>query len=156
LCLPANQWQEYIRKEGHIVEGEDHLSGQIILHTPKKRRTRRNVAPLVENSERRFTRSCLRKEGYRPKPVLDAQPKIKKKPRAKLLLVNVEEEVQQDARNEVPREEDPQGQQEDIPVTPIHVLQSVGIALRIAPEKLTRDQLGAEPVKGKTKEADNV
>jgi hypothetical protein len=122
----------------------------------KKRRTRRNVAPLVENSERRFTRSYLSKEGYMPKPVLDAQLTIKKKPRAKLLLVNMEEEVQQDAHNEVPREEDPLGQQEDILVTPILVLQSVGIALGIAPEKFTRDQLEAEPVKGKTKEADNV
>jgi hypothetical protein len=32
----------------------------------------------------------------------------------------------------------------------------VGIALGIAPEKLTKEQLEAEPVKGTSKEADNV
>jgi hypothetical protein len=54
--------------------------------------------------------------------MLDVQPKIMKA-RAKLMLVNQEEEVQQDAHNEVPMEEDPEGPQEDIPATTIPVLQ---------------------------------
>jgi hypothetical protein len=36
-------------------------------------------------------------------------------------------------------EEQSEEQQEEILVTPIQVLQSVGIALGIAPEKLTKD-----------------
>jgi hypothetical protein len=117
------------------------------------------VVPIVESSERRFTRSCLNKEGYRPKPVLDMQPKIKKKSRAKLLLVRAEEndeEEQHNLQKENTREEDTEESSVDIPVTPLPVLQSVGIALGIAPEKLTKEQLEAEPMKGTSKSADNV
>jgi hypothetical protein len=122
---------------------------------PKKKKQKRKVVPLVENSERRFTRSCLNKEGYRPKPVLDIQPKIKKKSRPKLLLVTTEEndeEEQHNLHNEETREEGTQESPADIPVTPLPVLQSVGIA----PEKLTKEQLEAEPVKGTSKEANNM
>ncbi|KAK1611422.1 hypothetical protein QYE76_035095 [Lolium multiflorum] len=113
-----------------------------------------------ENKEcRRFTRSCLNKEGYRPRPVLDIQPKIKKKSRANLLLVRAaenDEEEQHNLHNEDTREEETDEATADIPVTPLPVLQFVGIALGIAPEKLTREQLEAEPVKGNPKQADNV
>jgi hypothetical protein len=157
--LSTHQWSDGENKESRIVEDEDMMSGQLTLQTPKKRKQNRKVVPLVENSERRFTRSCLNKEGYRPKPVLDIQPKIKKKSRAKLLLVRAEENDEQEQynmHNEDTREEGTEESNADIPATPLPVLQSVGIALGIAPEKLTKDQLEAEPVKGTSKKADNV
>jgi hypothetical protein len=67
-----------------------------------------------------------------------------------------EEEEHHNLHNEDTREEEAAEATADIPVTPLPVLQSVGIALGIAPEKLTREQLEAEPVKGNTKKADNV
>jgi hypothetical protein len=146
--LLAHLWHGEERKERNIIEEEVLFSGKLTMQTPKKRRPRRKVVPLVENAERRFTRSCLRKEGYRSKPVLDIQPNIKKKSMAKMLLVRDEENVQQNPHNEESHD--------DIPVTPLPVLQSVGIALGIAPEKLTKEQLEAEPVKGTSKETDNV
>jgi hypothetical protein len=158
-CLSTYQGYDGESKGCRIFEEEDQLSEQLALQTPKKRRQRKKMAPLVENSERRFTRSCLNKEGYRPRPVLDIQPKIKKKSRAKLLLVTAEEideEEQHNLHNEDTMEEETDEAPTDIPVTPLPVLQSVGIALGIAPEKLTREQLEAEPVKGTPKQADHV
>ncbi|KAK1662872.1 hypothetical protein QYE76_051031 [Lolium multiflorum] len=158
-CLSTFQGHAGENKECRFFEEEDLLPGQLSLQTPKKRRQRKKMAPLVENSERRFTRSCLNKEGYRPRPVLDIQPKIKKKSRAKLLLVRAaenDEEEQFNMHNEDTREDETDEAAADIPVTPLPVLQSVGIALGIAPEKLTREQLEAEPVKGNPKQADNV
>jgi hypothetical protein len=157
----CSAYQDYAGKDKgcRLFEEEDLRSGQLSLQTPKKRRQRKKVVPLVENSERRFTRSCLNKEGYRPKPVLDMLPKIKKKSRAKLLLVRDAEndvEEQHSLHNEDAREEETDEAATDIPVTPLPVLQSVGIALGIAPEKLTKEQLEAEPVKGKSKHVDNV
>ncbi|KAM0875963.1 hypothetical protein ACQ4PT_036445 [Festuca glaucescens] len=127
--------------EGHMAEG---FVGQEEFTTPKQRKSRKKFVPMVQLVERRFTRSCLKNEGYRPKPMLEVQPKIKKKTRAKMLLINKETTNHKGAQQEVPVEE----QQEEIPVTPIHVLQSVGIALGIAPKKLTKDQLEADPIKG--------
>ncbi|KAK1663842.1 hypothetical protein QYE76_052001 [Lolium multiflorum] len=158
-CLSTYQGYDGENKECRFFEEEDLLSGQLSLQTPKKRRQRKKMVPLVENSERRFTRSCLNKEGYRPRPVLDIQPKVKKKSRAKLLLVRAaenDEEEQHNLHNEDTREEETDEATADIPVTPLPVLQSVGIALGIAPEKLTREQLEADPVKGNPKQADNV
>ncbi|KAM0857114.1 hypothetical protein ACQ4PT_048681 [Festuca glaucescens] len=126
------------------------------VQTPRQKKSRKKLAPVVETTERRFTRSCLKNEGYRPKPVLAVQPNIKKKTRAKLLLVDKEDEIQHEAQKEVPREEQSEEQQEEIPVTTIQVLQSVGIALGIAPEKLTKDQLEADPIKGSASGADDV
>jgi hypothetical protein len=75
--------------------GEESLEEEVGEQTPvqtrsvvgKSRSKRKYVAPLVQSSERRFTRSCLESDGYRPAPILVVQPKIKKKTRARNLLM---------------------------------------------------------------------
>jgi hypothetical protein len=76
------------------------------------------------------------------------QPKIKKPPRAKLLVGAGEGEKLSKKKHKKNLHED-QGElnaQEEIPITPVHVLQRVGRELGIASEKLTKDQLEADPV----------
>jgi hypothetical protein len=52
----------------------------------KKKRQRKVSTPLVESSLRRFTCSYLKLDGYRPKLILDSQPKAKKRCRANCLF----------------------------------------------------------------------
>ncbi|KAM0913458.1 hypothetical protein ACQ4PT_012159 [Festuca glaucescens] len=119
--------------------------------TVRKRKVRKAIAPLVQSTERRFTRSCLKTDGYRPKPILVVQPKIKKKSRAKCLLMSLEKEAQQQEQGKEQSDEE----QVQVPITPIVVMQRVGLALGIAPEKLSKEQLEAEPVdKGEKKSSD--
>jgi hypothetical protein len=101
------------------------------------RATKKPVAPLVQSSERRFTRSCLKGDGYRPAPILVVQPKIKKKPRARNLLMPEEEGNQSQGQEE----SDPHDgeSQAHVPVIPIAVLQRVGHALGIAADKLSEE-----------------
>ncbi|KAM0827262.1 hypothetical protein ACQ4PT_068312 [Festuca glaucescens] len=107
----------------------------------KIKRKRKSVTPLVQSSERRFTRSCLKSDGYRPAPILAVQPKIKKKTRARNLLLPEEEKAQQEKEQE---NQDNEGQAQ-VPAIPIEVLQRVGHALGIAPDKLSKEQLEAAP-----------
>ncbi|KAM0847511.1 hypothetical protein ACQ4PT_054974 [Festuca glaucescens] len=107
----------------------------------RKKRARKVDAPLVQSTERRFTRSCLKMDGYRPKPVLVVQPKIRNKTRAKCLLVSLEKEAQHQEQMEEQSDEE----QDQVPITPISVMQRVGLALGIAPEKLSKEQLEAAP-----------
>jgi hypothetical protein len=109
------------KKKGEGVEFVQTVDVAISLSTPKKRRARRGATPVVQLTERRFTRSCLNMEGYRPKPMLTAEPKIKKKSRAKLLLVNSSSEEPDDVPDK--EEEGTTGHAEhQIPVTPLHVI----------------------------------
>ncbi|KAM0824264.1 hypothetical protein ACQ4PT_070311 [Festuca glaucescens] len=109
--------------------------------TIKRRKARKSATPLVQPTERRFTRSCLKTDGYRPKPILAVQPKIKKKSRAKNLLMSMEKEAQQQEHGE----EQDNEEQAQVPVIPIAVMQRVSQALGIAPEKLSKEQLEAAP-----------
>jgi hypothetical protein len=80
---------------------------EILSPRPKKRRTKA-TAPLVQSTERRFTRSCLKMDGYRPTPVLAVQPKIRKKVRAKNLLMTMEQKAveQEQVQEEEKRNEE--------------------------------------------------
>jgi hypothetical protein len=130
-----------------------HLEESVTVATPISKRKKRNIH-AVQSQERRFTRSCLKEEGYRPKPILAVQPKIKKIPRAKL-LIGPAEDVPMSKKNHKKKPDDDLGEQQfqqDIPITPVHVLQRVGRELGIAAEKLTKDQLEADP--GVKKNAD--
>jgi hypothetical protein len=128
--------------------------GMEVMVTPvvfKKRVSRRAKSQLVQPAERRFTRSCLA-EGYKPKPVLSIQPKIKKKSRAKLLIQRADDEEEKKGND---AGEEAKGRAvEDYPVTPVHVLQRVGLSLGIDPSKLTLEQLEAV-AKKKTKPEEN-
>jgi hypothetical protein len=108
--------------------------------TAPKKRTRKTLVVLPE--QRRFTRSCLKNDGCRPAPVLSAQPRLKKKVRAKFLLENLKQQGDADVCQDS-EEVDPE--QMNIPATPIHVMQKVGEDLGMDPSKLTREQLEAEP-----------
>ncbi|KAM0868195.1 hypothetical protein ACQ4PT_041499 [Festuca glaucescens] len=66
-------------------------------------------------------------------------------PRAKMLVGVDKAEKVGEKQQKRPMQED-QGVQEEIHVTPVHVLQRVGRELGIAPERLTKDQLEADPV----------
>jgi hypothetical protein len=146
--------QEDEQKTGDGVEMVHSVDVSVSFSTPKKRKAGKVATPVVQLSERRFTRSCLKMEGYRPQPMLTIQPKIKKKSRAKLLLVNSSSEKPDDVSD---KEEDGSTDHAEpqIPVTPIHVMQRVGTALGIPPAKLTREQLEADPMEAKHKEGSN-
>jgi hypothetical protein len=135
-------------RSGEIQQGSE--EGIDVMVTPlvlNKRASRRAKSQLVQPAERRFTRSCLA-EGYKPKPVLSIQPKIKKKSRSKLLIQRADDEEEKKGND---AEEGEKGRaEEDYPVTPVHVLQRVGLSLGIDPSKLTLDQLEAV-TKKKTK-----
>jgi hypothetical protein len=60
-----------------------------------KMKRKKFASSLVQPIERRFTRSCLKTDGYRPALILAVQPKIKKKVRAKNLLLDMEKEATQ-------------------------------------------------------------
>jgi hypothetical protein len=150
ITLQEDEKQEV----GDTVEMAQTVEVTVSFSTPKKRRARKVATPVVQLSERRFTRSCLKMEGYRPQPMLTAQPNIKKKSRAKLLLVNSSSERPAEVQDK--EEEGSTGHAEhQIPVTPLHVIQRVGTALGISPAKLTREQLEADPKEAKSKEGPN-
>jgi hypothetical protein len=137
------------RKVARVLDFEDQPAAADILQstefsatpsTPKKKRSRKVRAPLVQPAERRFTRSALKSNGYKPKAVMDVEPKKKKPSRAKMLVVNEIHSEQENAEGDLDH-----GQEEEIPVTPIVVMQNVGLALGIPPEKLTKEQLEVGP-----------
>jgi hypothetical protein len=132
------------------VEDEKEASAELPLmfsSTPVKGKTKRvkKVAtPVVHSQERRFTRSCL-KEGYRPAPVLEVQPKKKARGRAKLLVVQVDD---QPGPSDSVHSNSPSVEEERFvraPATPIHVLQRIGRQLGIADSLLTKEKLEAAP-----------
>jgi hypothetical protein len=130
-----------------------------------KKRGRKARTLVLQPTVRRFTRSCLNKEGYRPKALEIQQVQPKKKPRAKLWLVEEDfgkmtEEIK-DQNNNAERKEMPTAagnEEEDgvsIPITPILVMQRVGVELGIDPAKLTKEQLTAEPRVSSTSSSDD-
>ncbi|KAK1694992.1 hypothetical protein QYE76_011689 [Lolium multiflorum] len=119
------------------------LQQEISMPRTKKRRAK-TTATLVQSAERRFTRSCLKMDGYRPAPVLAVQPKIRKKVRAKNLLMTMEQEA---VEQEKGQEEEQRNEEQATPVPPIPLalLQRVGHSLGIAPDRLSKEQLEAGP-----------
>jgi hypothetical protein len=112
----------------------------------KAKRGRKSKTLVVQPEELRFTRSCLKIDN----PVLAVQSRPKKKSRAKFLLglpqdegANVEEDNDQ--------EEDDQ-EFINIPATPIALRKWVGPQLGIAPEKLTKERLEADPATSSSKD----
>jgi hypothetical protein len=125
--------------------------------TPKQKRSRKARAPLVQPAQRRFTCSLLKSDGYKPRAVLDGEPKKKKKKsRAKVLVVNQAQLETDNSEAEFGQNVQKDQETEEIPVTPIVVTQNVGMALGIPPEKLTKEQLEAGPNSSTKKKLDNV
>jgi hypothetical protein len=127
------------------VPADEPLSLNVIA-TPvvqhRKKRAPRFDVPIVLPEERRFTRSCLQ-DGYRPTPILDDQPKLKKKQWCKMLLVDfpLMEKGSDDGSADDPIVPPP---------TPIHVMQRVGIQLGVDPSKITVEKLGADPAEAQS------
>jgi hypothetical protein len=98
---------------------------------------------VVEPANRRFTRSSLKLQGFRPKPIIEKVKPLK--PRAKFLL----QQLDHDLIEEKEEGHDQMGAQESqtacTPETPIPVMQRVGRELGIAPEKLSKELLEAAP-----------
>jgi hypothetical protein len=84
----------------------------------KKKRNRQARTPWVQPAQRCFTRSCLKTDGYRPKPILGDQPRPKKKQRSKLLLVEV---VNDESKSNMPQS-NAEPEDVEIPPTPIRVM----------------------------------
>jgi hypothetical protein len=116
----------------------------------KSRSKKKATTQLVQSTERRFTRSCLKDDGYRPAPILAVQPKIKKKTRARNLLMAQDKTDQSQGQEEASQAHDGESQAQ-VPAIPIVVLQRVGHALGIAADKLSKEQLEAAPGKEQKK-----
>jgi hypothetical protein len=140
-----------------VEKGQDfHGIWQHDVPTPRAKKKRaKATASLVQSAERRFTRSCLKLDGYRPTPVLAVQPKIRKKVRAKNLLVTMEKEAEEQKQGQ--KEEEKRNEEQTVPVPPIPLalLQRVGHSLGIAPDKLSKEQLEAGPDDERGKESSN-
>jgi hypothetical protein len=108
---------------------------------PKKRgRPRKMQVPVVEPENRRFTRSSLKLQGYKPKLVIE---KVKPmKTRAKLLVRQFDQSM---ARDSASARDEQANQNIHTPQTPIPVMQRVSRELGIAPEKRTKELLEAAP-----------
>jgi hypothetical protein len=87
---------------------------------------------------------------YRPKPVLAVQPKIRKKVRAKNLLMTMEQEAVEQTREEEQRNEEKAA---PVPPIPLALLQRVGHSLGIASERLSKERLEAVPDDKQEKES---
>jgi hypothetical protein len=107
----------------------------------KRGRPRKTQPALVQSENRHFTRSSLRLDGYRPTPVIQ-KVKTQKIKRAKLLVTKA---VEKQPSVSVEDQEQESMQRMHTPVTPILVMQRVGYALGISPDKLTKDKLEAGP-----------
>ncbi|KAM0838317.1 hypothetical protein ACQ4PT_061055 [Festuca glaucescens] len=94
LSLPYREKKCVAEEEMGQQGGQLEVLDLTMSVTAKRRKVRKAATPLVQSSERRFTRSCLKTDGYRPKPILAVQPKIKKKTRARNLLMSMEKEAQ--------------------------------------------------------------
>jgi hypothetical protein len=99
-------------------------------------------------SKRRFTRSCHIQDGYKPNPVLAVHQKIEKRVCDNLLVVNQEKKESKQAEDKENAD-----QEEQWKVTPIQVMQRVGLQLEITLNKLMKEQLEAKP---EEKHADEV
>jgi hypothetical protein len=83
------------KEDNKMLQGsEEEITVTVTPLVMNKKKGRSCKSQLVQPAERRFTRSCLA-EGYKPKPVLSVQPKIKKKSRAKLLIQKEEDEEEE-------------------------------------------------------------
>jgi hypothetical protein len=93
----------------------------------------------VQLDTRRFPRSALKADGYRPKLVIE-KAKPKGKPRAKLLLQLIENN---EANTTAHQQKEKMKEKEKVttPATPIVVMQRVGRELGISPDKLTKEKL---------------
>jgi hypothetical protein len=96
---------------------------------------------LVQPDTRRFTRSALKADGYRPKLVIE-KVKPKGKPRAKLLLQLIENN---EANTTAHQQKEKMKEKVTTPATPIVVMQRVGRELGISLDKLTKEKLEAAP-----------
>jgi hypothetical protein len=130
-----------------VISTEDTQRGTSVLQTgtcatKNRLKKKKSASSIVQPTERRFTRSYLKTDGYGPAPVLVVQPKIKKKVRAKNLLLEMEKEATQQQEEAQDQEEQ---QQVPAPPIPLAVMQRVGQSLGIAADKLSKEQLEAVP-----------
>ncbi|XP_073357639.1 uncharacterized protein [Aegilops tauschii subsp. strangulata] len=104
----------------------------------KQTRRRKTVAPLVDTSVRRCTRSAAKLDGFKPVSFeqLSLQP-TKRRPRSKPIELKAQPNPDDAGDN---------GKSEVVPPsTPLNVLQTIGAELEIDPNLLSKDKLMANP-----------
>jgi hypothetical protein len=124
---------------------------------PKKRgRPKKSEArvTVVQSGDRRFTRSSLKLDGFRPKPVIEKASAKKKFPRAKSLLYDCAVEIETQKQNSS-NERFSDRKRIQTPETPIPVMQRVGKELGISPDKLTKERLEADPSSSEANASDD-
>jgi hypothetical protein len=114
----------------------------------KKGRGKKKVY-LVQPSEKRFTRSSLKLNGFKAQPVDALKQTPRKKPRAKMLLVTTPPREERSSEDNQQQDQGSSAEDVQIPATPIYVLQRVGAHLGIEPSKISKEKLEADP-KAKT------
>jgi hypothetical protein len=110
-----------------------------------KSRGKKKVNQVVQPSERRFTRSSLKLDGYKAKPVDALKQTPRKKPRAKMLLVTTPPGEESSTKKNQQQDQGNSAEDDQIPATPINVLQRVGTHLGIDRAKITKEKLEADP-----------
>uniref|UniRef100_A0ACD5VMQ6 Uncharacterized protein n=1 Tax=Avena sativa TaxID=4498 RepID=A0ACD5VMQ6_AVESA len=128
---------------------ESSVSDPVFSATPdvgNKRRAPKTKRQILQPTVCRFTRSCLKKDGMRPHPIIEGGSRPKKKIRAKMLVVG---------NGTSDGGKDDQENQATIPATSVRLMQSVGVQLGIHPSKLTRDELEAGLSGQLSKESDD-
>ena len=104
----------------------------------KQTRRRKTVAPLVDTSVRRCTRSAAKLDGFKPVSFeqLSLQP-TKRHPRSKPI---------QEKAHPNPDDAGDNAKSDEVPSsTPLNVLQAIGAELEIDPNLLSKDKLMANP-----------
>ena len=129
-----------------VVSGslEENSSSSVVFSSAqanekKQTRRRKTVAPLVDTSVRRCTRSTTKLDGFKPMSFeqLSLQP-TKRRPRSKPIQETAQSKPDDASANGNISEDAP-------PPTPINVLQAIGAELEIDPNLLSKEKLMANP-----------
>jgi hypothetical protein len=133
--------------EGEAVGnvGEDNLSpgfasSPITVQRKKRGKAKKYDTPLVDTSVRRCTRSMIKNNGYRPAPVSDGGRSNAKRVKTQMKDMKDAKDVKGKGKK---MEDNLEKEDPELPQTPIHVLQAIGIGLGIDPAKLTEEKLNA-------------
>ena len=108
-----------------------------VVAKKKGRRPKSLMAPRTDFSDRRMTRGAAKLQGYKPTSAIPVKPRPPRQPRAKKPKI-------QDANDQQPS---PKVSENGSAPIPINVMQNLGASLGISPDKLTVEQLMAEPKK---------
>jgi hypothetical protein len=131
------------------------------LEKTKRVRKKKADTPVVDTMVRRCTRSSVRNDGYRPKPIADEciQPRKRVRRQGKETVsaaVKTKGKVKSKKTASVSETSSEDNEEEVVPETPVRVLQQVGGKLGIDAAKLTFEKLTAPRSASQSSKSDNV